>query len=253
MIRGVLICFTLTAFASPAIAGEACQSAKDIVKMAENFYAADADRVDIITPTVSLRLSGINGAPDPTGIHYFHYEDYVHLPVDDNQVVQNLDKAASWSKDGKMCRMEDGEIGAETEEDQVEANIGFTFPYKRQDGNFTMDEILEGAKDGSKVMKGVAPSGLGFVVPGLKAITIYKSEDAETPPILTFSKDGKPIDIAITRYETTQMVLIKHLKSAKVDALKIDGAYRMNASFKFDPEEIAAAEARRIAEMDTAP
>jgi len=40
---------------------------------------------------------------------------------------------------------------------------------------------------------------------------------------------------------------LKDIKSAKADQLSIAGPYTLTAMFKFDPEELAEAEAKRLA------
>jgi len=139
--------------AAPAFAGEPCRSAKDIARLGQSFYGNHPDLTNIITPEITLAFKGINGSEPPTAILYRHEGKEDILPIVDGRLTQ-LEKLATWSKDGEMCSMVGDELAPATEGDSVEANMGFYFPYKRRDGLFPVEELKEGAKDGSKIMKG---------------------------------------------------------------------------------------------------
>lgn len=228
-----------------ALAAETCTPAKDLIKMTKNFYGAGPDLTDVIAPRVVMGMVGLNGHSNPEFLLYRYEGEEKRLPVKDG-VVQDLEKTVTWSKDGEICRSKPSDADDDTPTTQV--SVSFMFPYKRQDGVFTMEEIKEGAKDGSKIMKGLAPGGLGFAVPGLKALGITPAKDSETQPEFTFTRDVQAVDVDVTKSGKTRLILLKDIKSAKADTLTISGGYTLSATFKFDPEEIAAQEAKRLAE-----
>ena len=232
---------------SPAYAGEACRTAKDIVNLAQNFYDAEADLKDVITPSVSMRLKGMNGAADPTALLY-RYDGEEHILRISEGLLMGLEKAATWSKDGKLCRMLDGKLAPATEGDATEATMGFSFAYNRTDGVFPIEELKEGAKDGSQIMKGLAPGGLGFVVPKLRAISLSPPENEDVKPTFEFTRKGQPVTVAASHIGKTTLIRLKDIKASKADMMTINGPYSMVATFKFDPEEIAEAEAKRLSE-----
>lgn len=236
--------------ASPmtAQAAEACGSAKDLVRMVTAFYAADADRVNVITPKANLAFSGINGHPAPTQMLFRHEDKELLLDIDEDGALQGLDKMATFSKDGEMCRVIDGSIPEDAEEDTTSVAVNFKFPYNRTDGQFTIDEVLEGAKDGSKIMKGVAPRGLGFAVPGLKAVYLKPAQEGGPTPVVNFTRNGEPVSVDVTVYNGNQYFRTKDIKSSKADKMTITGNYVMEAGFKFDPDDLAEAEVKRLAE-----
>ena len=244
--RRLVLTISLLALPTAAQAGDSCQSAKNMVRMAKAFYAADPERTDVITPHARLRMKGINGAPDPDGIHYFYEDVHETLPVDENQVVQNIEEAARWSKDGKLCRFVDGKIPEPTEENTVEVNMNFKFSFNATPPEVSVETLREGLKDGSKIMNGVAPGGLGFAVPGLKSVVILKKDDAPIP-VVTFLRKGKVVPVRIVTYDATQYVRMKDIKSAKAEAMRVEGDYILNGYFKFDPDEMEAAEQKRLA------
>ncbi len=244
----LLLVAAITLSATPAFAGEACRSAKDLVNVAQSFYGDAPELRNVITPNIDLALKGINGAADPTAMLYRHEgEEYV-LPVIDGKLT-GLEKAAAWSKDGEMCRMVGDELAPTTEGDSVEASMNFTFTYNRKDGLFSVEELKEGAKDGSKVMKGLAPGGLGFVVPGLKALSLRAPEGVDIKPAYEFTRKGEAVSVKASPIGNTTLFRLKDIKSAKADMMMITGEYRLDATFKFDPEQIAEAEAKRLAEL----
>ena len=231
-----------------AHAGEACRTAKDIVNLAQIFYGAEPDLKDIITPSVMMRLKGINGAANPTALLYRYKGEEHRLAILENMVV-GLEKAADWSKDGEMCRMVDGALAPMTEGDSTRASVGFSFAYNRTDGLFPIEDLKEGAKDGSKIMKGLAPGGLGFVVPKLKAISLSPAEGMEQKPAYEFTQKGQTVTVNASPIGNTTLIRLKDIKASKADMLRISGAYRLEATFKFDPEDIATAEAKRLLEQ----
>lgn len=243
----VLLTSVFLLAATPAFAGDACRSAKDLVRLGQSFYGDNPELTNVITPNIKLAFKGINGAQTPTAILYRYEGKEDILPVVDGELT-GLEKTANWSKNGEMCRMNGDEIAPKTQGNSVEANLNFSFPYKRTDGVFTVTEIKEGAKDGSKVMNGVAPSGLGFVVPGLKAISLEPAEGSDSKPMYTFFRNGETVSVKHSTLGTATFIRLKDIKSTKADVLKVEGAYQLSATFKFNPDDIAEAEAKRIAE-----
>ena len=201
---------------------------------------------------MSLHFKGINGAEAPTAILYRHEGVEDILPIIDGELTK-LETIANWSKEGEICRMMGTQVSQETEEVRDEASLSLKFLYNRSKGQFTIEEIREGAKDGSKIMKGLAPGGLGFVVPGLKSLALTSAEGSEVQPNFLFYKKGEAVAVDSTRYKDAMLFRLKDIKSAKADELKIEGAYTLEATFKFDPKKLAEAEAKRLAEAKNAP
>jgi len=108
--------------------------------------------------------------------------------------------------------------------------------------------LKEGAKDGSKIMKGLAPGGLGFVVPKLKAISLSPPEEMEQKPVYEFTRKDQPVAVNASPIGKTTLIRLKDIKASKADLMTISGAYRLEATFKFNPEDIAKAEAKRLSE-----
>jgi hypothetical protein len=146
--------------------------------------------------------------------------------------------------------MVDGDLAPVTEGDSAEASMNFFFPYKRTDGAFPIDEINEGAKDGSKVMNGLAPGGLGFAVPGLKALDIRPETVGGPIPSFEFTRKGTPVDVDVYTYQDQRLIRLKDIKKSKADMLTITGPYRALAGFKFDPEKLVKAETKLAASKD---
>jgi len=91
---------------------------------------------------------------------------------------------------------------------------------------------------------------LGFAVPGLKAIALGPAEGYKERPNFAFSRKGEPVTVDFSRLGLTTFIRLKDIKSSKAEMLKIEGPYLIGATFKFEPEEIAAAEAKRVAETN---
>lgn len=252
--RFVLSTLLLSLYSTSAVAVENpdCTEAKDLVNVVKDFYQADSDLTNIIKPTLALALTGAEGHPDPDGMRYLYGDDVVDLTLSEEGQVMDIEKAVAFNKDGKLCKLVNGELVEEVEEDTAQASMNFTFPFTDLGGEHNYDELSEGAKDGSKVMKSLAPGGMGFVVPGLKAFIIRPEEKEGPQPVLTFMRDGEAMDgPEVSNVGKTQLFKIKDMKKSKADVLKIDGAYTLEATFNFKPEDIAAAEAKRLAELET--
>ena len=231
-----------------AHAGESCTDAKDLVRVAKAFYAADEDRVDIIDPAVSMKFESVNGHPIPDQMLYRFEGEDIYLDINEDGLLEGMEELASVSKDGELCRVMDGKVPQATEEDTTSVNVAFVFPYRRTEGQFAVSELIEGAKDGSKIMKGVAPGGLGFAVPGLKAIVLKPSEAGAPIPAFSFTREGEAVEVPGTVYDGSLFIRLKDIKSAKADKLSIEGDYKLSAMFKFDPEDLAESEAKRLAQ-----
>lgn len=244
----ILLVTVLSLASSPVFAGEPCRKSKDLINLAQAFYGDTPELRNVITPNINMALKGINGAPDPSAMLYRHEGKSHILPVIDGKLT-GLEQAAKWSKDGEMCRMVEGDIAPATEGDTVEVSMNFSFKFNRTDGVFAVDELKEGAKDGSKIMNGLAPGGLGFAVPGLKSISLHPAKDSATKPVYEFRRKGEVVKVKASPIGNTTLFRLKDIKSSKADMFTITGPYQLFATFKFDPEDIAKAEAKRIAEM----
>jgi len=255
--RVYAVSLTALAFltANPAYADEnnadwTCSSAKQLVGAASAFHGEQPELTNLIDPQLTVELKGINGHPDPTHLLY-RFEGFEYaMPIKDG-VVQDLGAAMGWSKKGEICGVyKDGPLG-DTEEDALSLSVSFGFPFRRADGEFSVKEIKEGVKDGSNIIKGLAPRGLGFAAPNLQTFVVSVDGETSEIPKLTFFRKGKPTEVAMSRYDRIQYVRMKDIKSANVDSLKIDGPYEAAAFFKIDPKVIAAREASRLAAPKT--
>ena len=252
LVLGVLIAGT---FPAQALAETDCMEAKDLVNMVQSFYQADADRVDVIKPEFNLKLKPLGDNPAPTGLRYIYENQEIDLSIDAKGNVQNMEKALAFSKDGQLCKLIEGEIVGKSEEPTVQANMTFSFPFINTSGSHSADELVEGAKDGSKVMNTLAPGGLGFMVPGLKAISVTPAQPDGDVPVLRFM-EGETLTRGpeVSRVKKSQFFKIKDLKKSRADRLDISGDYRLIATFDYDSEDIKkAAEADGARGKEAAP
>lgn len=240
---------TVLGLATSAHAAESCRDAKDMIRMVNTFYAADEDRINVIAPSVSMQFEGLNGHDAPDQLLYRHEDQNIYLDINEEGLLQSIETLVGVSKKGQLCSVVDGEVAEDAEgASTTSVSVGFVFPYRRSDGQFAISELVEGAKDGSKIMKGVAPGGLGFVVPGLKTIVLKSNEDGAPIPDFSFARKGKSVEVPGALYDGSFFIRMKDIKSAKADKLSIDGDYTLTAMFKVDLDELAEAEAKRLAE-----
>jgi hypothetical protein len=176
----------------------------------------------------------------------------VDFAVAETGEVLGLEQAVDFNKEGKLCKLINGALVEDVDEDTATASMSFTFPFKTLSGEHSYEELKEGAKDGSKVMKGLAPGGLGFVVPGLKSIAVRPAEKDGEIPVLTFLKKGEPVDAPdIASLGALQMFKLNDMRKIRADSLRIEGNYIMEAGFNYNPEDIAKAKAQ-MAEAEAA-
>ena len=241
------VCLSLLGLSPAATwAKESCSPAKKLVEATRAFYVEKPELIDIIAPELQVGLSGINGHPNPTHMLYRWQDEELRLPITNGR-VENIEAVAARSPEGELCSVyADGPL-PETDEPTVSLSVSFTFPFRRKDGVFSVKELKEGAKDGSKIMKSLAPGGLGFVVPGLKSIVIGPAKGSDTPLRFEFLRNAESLSVPSTVLAGRHYIRLKDIKSANADQLSIAGPYTLTAMFKFDPEELAEAEAKRLA------
>lgn len=244
-LKPTLLVLCLLGLPSTVLAKPDCTEAKDLIGVVKTFYQADEDVKNIISPTFKMVIKGQGEHPDPDGIRYIFEEEVIDLAVSNEGEVLGLEQAVDFDKNGKLCKLIDGKLVDESGEDTASANMSFVFPFKTLEGEHNFDELKEGAKDGSKVMKGLAPSGLGFVVPGLKSIMIKPAEKNGVQPVLTFVKKGETVEgPEISSIGPVQMFKLKDMKKMKADKIRISGDYVMEANFNYDDEDIERANAK---------
>ncbi|RKQ68874.1 hypothetical protein DES40_1649 [Litorimonas taeanensis] len=244
-IAASLLAVPMTAMAKPD-----CTEAKGFLNVIKAFHQADADLTNIIQPELSIKLTAVGDNPQPSGIRYIYEAETHDFPLDETGKVLNLENAVNFNKEGKLCKLIDGHLVEETDAPTGQADLSFSFPFKQSSGEHSAEALYEGAKDGSKVMKALAPGGLGFVVPGLKSIVLKpRQDDGETPQI-SFWKEGAPIEgPKITKVGQAQFFKLKALKQSKADTIKLSGDYQLEAFFKYDEADLEDAEAKRLADL----
>jgi len=232
-----------------AFAKDDCTEAKDIINVVESFYAPKPELIDKINVELNLALKGLNGYADPTELLYRYGDEEVILNLDKDGRVLELEKALDFNKDGELCKVVAGEVPVDDGEDTAQANMNFRFIYNDADGSHQMADIYEGAKDGSKIMKSLAPGGLGFVVPGLKTLMLKPEQDNGVMPTIRFLRKGTDVPMPNSAsIGTTRLFKLKDIKSKKADQILISGSYILEATFKFSDEDIARGQAEIAAE-----
>lgn len=251
-LRALAITTALMAVPLSAAAEPDCSEAKDLLKLINAFYEADPKHTNIIKPELTLALTALEGFEAPDGIRYIYEGETIDLKIDEEGFIQDLDSMSAFHDDGKLCKLVDGALVEETEQDSVALNMSFSFNFRENNGTHDFETLREGLKDGSKIVKALAPGGLGFVVPSLKAIMVFPAVEEGEMPIVKFLSGGQSVkgpDIAVIG--NVQMFRLKELKKKKIDEIQISGAYRLEGQFDYDEKDIAEAQAELAAETDT--
>ncbi|MEP1229139.1 MAG: hypothetical protein ABJG88_00540 [Litorimonas sp.] len=231
-----------------ALAEDDCTDAKQLVKGLKAFYGADASLKDVVDPVLKFSMQSVDETMEFSGLLYRDEEIEHRFDIDENGDVLGLEASVDKvSPKGELCILVDGNTIEDREESIALATASFIFPYKNTTGSLSMDELLEGAKDSSKVMKSLAPSGLGFFVPKMKSIVIMPVDDNEDLPVLTLMKKGEIVDVPEpVMLNSGQYYHLSDLKKTKADTFMISGNYALHANFDFKDEELIKAEAQRL-------
>jgi len=243
--RFIIVGLMFATIPATAMAKDECTDAKDIIGVVKSFHAPKPELIDKIKVEFNLSLKALEGYPDPTGMLYRYGNTHVKLDLDKDGRVLGLEKALEFNKDGEICKLVDGKIPVDDGEDSTEAHMSFRFIYSDNDGSHDMIDIYEGAKDGSKIMKSLAPGGLGFVVPGLKTLMLKPAEEKGATPNIRFLMKGTDVPMPnFASIGTTRLFKLKDIKKSRADTILISDPYELEATFKFKDEDIAQAQAK---------
>jgi len=241
-----------------AVAEDRCTDAKQLVKAMKSFFQTDAKLTNVIAPTFDLSMTTEKDGPPLSGLLYRNDGEEHKFKIDENDRVLGLESAVDkLSPKGELCPLIDDELVDDADKNAVQASVSFTFPYLNQTGQLTADEVFEGAKDASKVMKSLAPGGLGFVVPKMKSLILSPIDLAgdAPPPRLSFMKNGVAIDGPDPVWlNGSQYYHLSDIKKIKADMILIEGGYNLQSNFAFKDEELQAAETallEKLANPDT--
>lgn len=252
MMKSKIIAASLLSLSMPvtALAKDDCTKAKDIINVVKSFHAPKPELVDKIKPDLNLSLKALGDYPEPTGLLYRHGEERVTLELDENGRVLGLEKALAFNKDGELCKVVNGQVPVDDGEDTTQANMSFKFIYPDGNGSHNMADIYEGAKDGSKIMKSLAPGGLGFVVPGLKTLVVKPKDEGGAMPTVRFLMKGTDVPMPKSAViGSTRLFKLKDIKTRKADTMLVQGLYKLEANFKISDEDIAKAQAEAVKEV----
>ena len=237
--------------AQPAMAEDSCTNAKNLSNALKAFYKADPSFKDVIDPQFLLAIHADEGLPTITEIMYRDDTQKRRFDMDEYGNVLGLEAAVDMiSPDGEICSMVDGVIVQKQKDPKTSVSVSMTFPYRNQTGNLLMRELAEGAKDGSKIMKSLAPTGLGLFVPKLKSVVVSPASKDAALPVLSLLKKGKPVDAPkAAMLDRDQYYILSQLKKTKADSVMVSGDYILRASFEFKAEDIEKAEEKRLADL----
>ena len=230
----------LAAGVSPALASEFdrsgvrgetfCFPAKFAVNIIDNLRGVKAERRDVVDITMNPRFLIYDGGslPDRYFLKADNNAETEFTISDDGTVPDFLKIAGSADKRGDICIEDAARAGLAADDESLYFEMGLTPYFRNHSGVHSMDELLEGARDGRSLYKMLIPGALRLFMPSTDHMSV-RYDDPEALPLITAIKDGNSIGIIPTgRYNGAFVFDCKDAEALGADSITIEGGtYRL--------------------------
>jgi len=227
---------TNTAFASEAediAAGIKCMPAKKIIKLMRKFDGMKPDKKDTVGVIPEMRLTANENSTLPDRVYFREGPAEHNFNMDEDGVVTDFARIGTLSKKGELCMQGPQFIGKAEGESGISLAMAFDVKFKNTSGNHSMNELIDGTKDGKSHFKKMFPGPMALLVPKMTHVGVtYLADDGITTqqaPQIYAVKDGEIIEgLLVENFGSMFVVGLEDMQNLGADGLRIKGgAYEL--------------------------
>lgn len=222
-------------FDRKAVRGEIyCFPAKFATELVEKLASADADKKDVVDSKLAPRFRIFDGGGLPQ--NYFirpkEAEGETGTPLTilpDGRVPDFLTKVKTAPADSDLCIKDITRVGRPGNDEGLYFEMGLTPKFKNRSGNYTLEELKEGTKDGKDLLKRMLPAVARMFMPDTDHLSL-RYDAIDTPPQITAFKGRQALPPIPTEfYNESHVFYLGELKDMGADRLVIaGGAYQLS-------------------------
>lgn len=216
-----------------------CTPAEDLVVAMTTLSGFAPELTDRLKLDMVLHVTREDGSPLGERVFYRAPDGAeTAMTIDAQNVMSGADVLAGADARGELCRS--AKEGAAIA-DSSSFSASMKFAYNDAGGTHSADALMEGAADGRKQLKALAPVAVRLMVPKLRYVVASKTDKAGPDLTVTAMRGDAPVDAFQVHYiEGMPTVSLAALKKAGADRIVITGGpYDLLAMPKPDKGELS--------------
>ena len=196
----------------------------------DEFEEIDADRRDVVDILPAMRMEPTDGLPLPERLFLKTASGEVDFPLDADGVVQgDVVRAVHANGGGMLCSTDPARAGTSLDEYGIDVVMGMLPQVIERPGTHSLAQLEEGADDGRKFFKKMAPGIVSFLVPKLDhyAVSHPLDDDTNLPTVHAFAGERDLGPVPMERFDVSQLMSLEYLEELGADSIRITGPYRL--------------------------
>lgn len=219
-----------TALAAPALAAEDlrgetfCFPAEDVPKLIEELAEVDEDRRDVVDVRLEPRFIIKDGGVWPD--RFYLAEDgmvVTELPFSrETGAVPSFIEAATARPDTDICVDDPTRADRPADDEGLYFEMGLSPLFHNETGEYTLDELEEGAKDGKKFYKKMLPGVVAMFMPDTDYFAV-KMEEIGAKPVVTAVTERGEVALAMEAVKDMWIVSLDDIEDLDATGMMVRG------------------------------
>lgn len=208
-----------------------CRPAKGLIKFLSKFDRLKPKLRDSVDAVVVSNFTITDDGQMPDRL-FMRADGQDHpFTIAPDGTVQDLRKITQYAKQSELCVEDQARAGLPNDKDGMSFNVDVEVRYVSADGTHTLEELIDGAKDGKSIYGKMVPAPIRLVMPKMTHLALTYDDATTSPDVRAFKGDVELSPLPIEAFDKSWMVSLKHLEDQDADRLIIAGGpYRLEPS-----------------------
>ena len=203
---------------------------EELAEAWDEFEEIDSDRRDVVDILPAMRMEPTDGLPLPERLFLKTASGEVDFPLGADGVVEgDVVRAVHAAGGGMLCSTDPARAGTSKEAYGVNVVMGMLPQVVERTGTHSLEQLEEGADDGRKFFKKMAPGIVSFMVPKLDHYAVSHPTDDSTqlPTVRAFRGEDDLGPVPMEPFDVSQLMSLEALEDMGADRIVVTGPYRL--------------------------
>jgi len=216
------------AISSPAFAAEKsrgdvfCYPAKGVVKMLDRMAQVKDQHRDIVNVTIAPRFLIKDGGLMAERLFLRDGNKEIEVPILPSGETPDFEKTLRTVPQSDICVTDPSRAHKSQYDEGLYFEMGLSPYFNDRDGSYTLTQLKEGVKDGTKHIKKMVPSAISMFIGTMNYIALTY-EDRKTPAQITAIKGTQKWQIPLETYKDMHIFSFDKLEKKAIDRIEISG------------------------------
>ena len=205
-----------------------CHPAKQAAKMISSLAKLEPEQRDVVAINLAPRFLIYDGGTLPERYYVTDGENITDFTITPNGDVPDFVKTVlAADKKADLCIQDPARAGLASDDESLYFEMGLTPFFNNVSGQHTIDELIEGTRDGKAHYKKMVPSAVRAFMPDTKYFHVKYASVDTVPEIYAQTQAGLE-PIKGDYYNEGYVVSLKQLEDCDATALVVKGgAYKL--------------------------